>query len=85
MAKRKREQIMGIDVPWTADDEAALEGAFADPETVTVRSLRDWLLLHGFAEEKRGYGHVSATDLAVAILDTFVLTLRHNDGEVTDG
>jgi hypothetical protein len=71
MAKRKREQIMGIDVPWTADDEAALEGAFADPETVTVR--------------KRGYGHVSATDLAVAILDTFVLTLRHNDGEVTDG
>lgn len=27
----RKEQIMGIDVPWTSEDEAALEGAFRKP------------------------------------------------------
>lgn len=30
-----------------------------------------WLLEKGFAEETTGFGHVSAADLATAILDRF--------------
>ena len=33
--------------------------------------LVKWLLDNGFAEEKSGYGHVSAEELAAALIDAF--------------
>jgi hypothetical protein len=41
--------------------------------------LATWLLVHGFAEEVRGYGHVSADELAEALLEWFNVSPR-NDG-----
>jgi hypothetical protein len=38
-----------------------------------------WLIEHGYAEEKRGYGHVTGEDLAEALLAAFVITLPPND------
>lgn len=38
---------------------------------VRLDELTAWLLEKGFAEEKSGYGHVSAEELATAILDRF--------------
>lgn len=33
----------------------------------------DWLLANGYAEEKPGYGHVSADELAQALIDEWDL------------
>lgn len=41
--------------------------------------LAVWLIEHGYAEEKRGYGHVSGEDLAEALLAAFVITLPSNE------
>jgi len=35
--------------------------------------LVKWLLDRGFAEEKSGYGHVSADELAAALIEAFDL------------
>lgn len=35
--------------------------------------LAKWLLDHGFAEEKSGYGHTSADELADALLSEFTI------------
>jgi hypothetical protein len=49
-------------------------------ESVRPELLAEWLLVNGFAEEKRGYGHVSAEDLAEALLETFEIRLSaHKD------
>ena len=40
---------------------------------VPAYKLRSWLLARGYAEEDRGYGHVSAEELADAILTTWDL------------
>ena len=50
-------------------------------DTVRLELLAEWLLVNGFAEEKRGYGHVSAEDLAEALLERYEIRLRHSDGE----
>lgn len=48
-------------------------------DTVAPSLLAEWLLVNGFAEEKRGYGHVSAEDLAEALLETFEIRLSAHD------
>lgn len=45
------------------------------PRLMMQAILTNWLLVNGYAEEHRGYGHVAACDLAEALLDTFVITL----------
>lgn len=40
--------------------------------------LSRWLLVKGYAEERRGYGHVSADDLAEHLLERFDI---YNAGE----
>lgn len=42
---------------------------------IKVEELQKWLLDKGFAEEKPGYGHVDAEELAQALINDFdVLT-----------
>lgn len=53
-------------------------------DTVRRELLAQWLLIHGFAEEERGYGHVSAEDLADALVDTFEIRMRLIDGDRRD-
>jgi hypothetical protein len=36
-----------------------------------IDELIAWLLERGYAEEKSGYGHVSAEELATALVETF--------------
>lgn len=36
-----------------------------------AEEIAAWLLENGFAEEKSGYGHVSAEELATALVDKF--------------
>lgn len=38
---------------------------------IRLDELTAWLLDKGFAEERSGYGHVSAEELALAILEKF--------------
>lgn len=60
-----------------SDTEAQLSADYA------LRThLTHWLLVNGFAEEKRGYGHVSAEDLADALINRFEIRARHSDGKV---
>lgn len=40
---------------------------------VKHEELVAWLLERGYAEEKSGYGHVSADELAAALIETFDL------------
>lgn len=40
---------------------------------IGAEELAAWLLENGFAEERRGYGHVSAEELAEALTDAFVI------------
>lgn len=42
--------------------------------------LAHWLLSRGFAEEKQGYGHVTADALADALCDTFTIEWRPHSG-----
>lgn len=37
-----------------------------------------WLLASGYAEEERGYGHVSADELADALLENFDIRFKEN-------
>lgn len=36
---------------------------------MTKDEFIDWLLRHGFAEERRGYGHATAEDIAEKLWD----------------
>lgn len=38
---------------------------------VRVEELSEWLLQKGYAEESAGFGHVSADELAQALIDKF--------------
>ncbi len=40
---------------------------------LTAEELCNWLLENGYAEDKPGYGHVTAEELADALLDNFVM------------
>ena len=40
---------------------------------VKKHELVEWLLGNGYAEEESGYGHVSAEELAEALIDEFDL------------
>jgi hypothetical protein len=53
----------------------------ADPMQQSL--LAEWLVANGFAEETPGYGHVSADDLAHALVETFSITLPRR-GKPTD-
>lgn len=46
-------------------------------EEVRHDLLSEWLLMGGYAEAERGYGHVSADDLATALLNTFEMYYIH--------
>lgn len=43
---------------------------------VNKDALVQWLLLKGFAEERAGYGHVSAEELAEELVQKFVIEWR---------
>lgn len=38
--------------------------------------LTRWLLRNGYGEERRGYGHATAEDIATALLDNFNITFK---------
>ena len=44
--------------------------------------LAKWLLDRGFAEEKPGYGHVSAEELADALLSEFTIYRDFDGGSI---
>ena len=44
---------------------------------VPAYKLKAWLLAKGYAEPERGYGHVSAEELADSLLATF--DVRYQD------
>jgi hypothetical protein len=44
--------------------------------SVTTEALIAFLLEHGAAEERRGYGHISADELAELLLEHFAITPR---------
>lgn len=45
---------------------------------LTVDDLERWLEDKGFAESRRGYGHVTGDDLAATLLRTFTIARRDN-------
>lgn len=49
------------------DPAAPTEG----PRPVSENALARWLVLHGLAEDVRGYGHVTGDDLAAALVAKF--------------
>lgn len=52
-----------------------------EPEPpVSVRYLADWLVHNGLAEAERGYGHVTGTDLAEALLARFLISQKETYG-----
>lgn len=46
-----------------------------EPET-TVDELADWLMDNGYAEDRRGYGHVTGDELAEALLAKYRITVK---------
>lgn len=47
-----------------------------EQEHPTRQYLTRWLLDNGYAEPRAGFGHVSAEQLADALLGNFTLTMR---------
>jgi hypothetical protein len=48
---------------------------------LTIDELCNWLLENGYAEEKPGYGHVAAEELAEALLNKFTIVKKLYDDE----
>ena len=46
------------------------------PSEITHEYLVQWLLDNGYAEERAGFGHVSADILSEALLSHFIMTIR---------
>jgi hypothetical protein len=60
----------------TAAEPADSRYGNEDGTSVEADALAAWLIKKGFAEERRGYGHIDGETLAEALLARFSLTTR---------
>lgn len=51
-----------------------------DQAEIHPNALARWLVLNGYAEDTRGYGHVTGEDLAEALLKKFIIRERTEEG-----